>query len=169
MGLNYFVSSYGLKVADAIVVRKRVFAMVDHYVLYMGQRGGEPVFIANFQEGVKELTKEELSDKLLKYGPVRIEKFEGTEEERRYAFNRAWSRVGERAYNYLKNNCEHFKNWVHKGENFSGQVDSVGDVMTGLGAGTAIVGLVAKNSKTALWGTGIVLLGAMLKGLAGEK
>ncbi len=36
------------------------------------------------------------------------------------------SRIGEKAYNLIFNNCEHFKNWVLTGEDISKQVASIG-------------------------------------------
>ena len=169
MIINEFVLAHQLKATDALVLRKRFIGMVDHYVLYMGLRANQPVFIANYKNGVKEISNEEIRSYLQKLEPVRIERFEGSESDRKLAFNRALSRIGERAYNYFSNNCEHFKNWVHFGDRYSSQVDTAGNI--GLGTGSAIVlaGLVTKNSNAALWGAGILLLGTLLKGLSNDK
>ncbi len=169
MTLSEFIKMQGLRATDALVLRKRFIGMVDHYVLYMGQRADQPVFIANYKNGVKEISNEEIVDYLKTLEPVRIEKFEGSESERKLAFNRALSRVGERAYNYFSNNCEHFKNWVHFGEKYSSQVDKAGNVGLGAGGALALAGLVSKNSKVALWGTGLLLAGALLKGLSNDE
>lgn len=169
MSLNEFVKMYGLKATDALVLRKRFIGMVDHYVLYMGQRASQPVFIANYKNGIKEISNEEIVDYLKTLEPIRIEKFEGSEQERNEAFNRALSRIGEKAYNYFSNNCEHFKNWVHFGDKYSSQVDKAGNVGLGVGGALALGGLASKNSKVALWGVGIILAGALLKGLANDE
>jgi hypothetical protein len=163
MTITELIKENNLQATDAVVLRKRFLGMVDHYVLYMGTRSSQPVFIANYKDGVKEVSNEEIQNYLKVLKPVRIEKFPGRPQERRHAFNRAISKIGQRAYNYFSNNCEHFKNWVHYGENRSNQVENAGNA--GLGTGGAIVlgGIISKNSKAALWGTGIFLIGALLK------
>lgn len=159
----------GLRATDALVLRKRFIGMVDHYVLYMGNRGNLPVFIANYKNGVKEISNEEIVNYLQTLEPIRIEKFKGSDQERKQAFKRAVSRVGERAYNYFANNCEHFKNWVHYGDKYSSQVDNAGNFGLGAGGVLAVAGLASKNSKVALWGAGILLAGAILKGLSSDE
>jgi CRISPR/Cas system CMR-associated protein Cmr5 small subunit len=166
MTLREFTRRNGLRATDALVLRKRFIGMVDHYVLYMGHRADQPVFIANYKNGVKEISNEEIIEYLKTLEPVRIEKFNGTEQERKLAFNRALSRVGERAYNYFSNNCEHFKNWVHFGDKYSSQVDKAGNIGLGTGGALTLAGLTSKNSKVTLWGAGILLAGALLKGLS---
>lgn len=169
MTLNDFIETKGLRATDALVLRKRFIGMVDHYVLYMGSRGNQPVFIANYKNGVKEITNEEVINYLQTLEPIRIEKFKGSDQERKLAFKRALSRVGERAYNYFANNCEHFKNWVHYGDKYSSQVDKAGNLGLGAGGAIAVAGLASKNSKVALWGAGILLAGAILKGLSSDE
>lgn len=169
MTLNEFVRVNNLRATDALVLKKRFIGMVDHYVLYMGQRGNQAVFIANYKNGVKEISKGEIMQYLQSLKPNRIEPFEGTEYERNLAFRRAWSRVGERTYNYFSNNCEHFKNWVHSGENYSSQAKKAGNIGLGTGGALAIAGLASKNSKVALWGVVILLAGAILKGLSDNE
>jgi hypothetical protein len=166
MNIKRFIEELSLRVTDAIVIRKRFIGMVDHYVLYMGERNGQPVFVANFMDGVKEVPNNEILKYLLKYQPERVERFIGSEDDRYEALERANQRIGERAYNYLSNNCEHFKNWVHSGEKYSSQVDSVANIGLGTGGTLAVVGLASKNHKAALWGAGLLLLGLGLKGLA---
>jgi len=166
MTLNEFIKAKKLKVTDALVLRKMIIGMVDHYVLYMGYRGGRPVFIANYKNGVKEVPISDIKKYLQTMRTTRVDRFIGTDQERKLAFNRALSRVGERAYNYFSNNCEHFKNWVHYGDNYSSQVDNVGNVGIGVGSAMVIKGIATENSKTALWGTGIFLAGALLKGFS---
>jgi hypothetical protein len=39
--------------------------------------------------------------------------------------NRARSRLGERRYHLLNNNCEHFCNWCQTGESHSAQVETI--------------------------------------------
>lgn len=168
MTINHFIQINGLEQADAIVLRKKLLGMVDHYAIFLGYRNSTPVFVANYRDGVKEVGINEMHDVLQTLEPVAIEKFRGTSIERREAVQRAISRIGEKAYNYIANNCEHFKNWVQNGENRSEQVNSMGNVALAAGAGTAIVALAAKNPKAGAVAIGLVLLGAILKDFAGD-
>lgn len=168
MTLNQFVIANGLKQADAIILRKKLLAMVDHYAIFMGYRNITPVFIANYRDGVKEVTMAEMSTVLQTYQPTQIDRFPGPEHERLAAVNRAWSRVGERAYSYIKNNCEHFKNWVHHSENRSEQVRTAGNISLGLGGVALIAAVGAKNGKVAGIALILLLLGLFLKNAAEE-
>jgi hypothetical protein len=162
MSINELIKVNNLRETDALVLQKRFIGMVDHFVIYMGYRAEKPVFIANYKNGVKELSNDEISRYLQVLKTVRIEKFVGSNQERIDAFRRALSRVGERAYNYFSNNCEHFKNWVHFGNNYSSQVNIAGKVGLTTGGALAIAGIVSENSKVALWGAGLLLVGAIL-------
>ena len=168
MNLNDFIKRNNLKQTDAIVLKKRFLGLADHFVLFMGYRGNQPVFVANYKDGVQEVPMYELQKYLKVLKPERIERFPGSEDERKFAFKRAISRIGERAYNYLGNNCGHYKNYVHYGINYSKQVDTAGNVGLTIGAGLGLAGVVSKNPKVALWGTGILLAGLILKELAKE-
>jgi hypothetical protein len=105
--------------ADVIVAKKRngLGRILNHYVVYVGNE----TFIGNLQDGVKVLSETELSDLLVDYEPVRIKPFEGTDFQRNQAINRAYHKLGQK-YSLLNFNCEHFANWVQKGEENSVQV-----------------------------------------------
>ncbi len=139
MTLNQFIRTYNLKPADAIVLQKKFFGMLDHYAIYIGMRNGEPTFVANYTKGVQIITRSEMNEFLKMLIPVKIDRFPGKESDRSKALRRALSQVGKKAYSYLSNNCEHFKNWVHYGTPRSEQVIRFGE---GLAVGTAVfVGL----------------------------
>lgn len=141
MNLNQFINHYRIKPADAIVMRKKFLGMVDHYVIYVGIFNNKHRFVANYTKGVRDISDQELNDFLQILEPTKIDRFPGHESQRIYAVRRALSRVGEKAYNYLSNNCEHFKNWVHNGNHKSEQVESAAKAaIVGLGA-IAVVGL----------------------------
>lgn len=143
MTLHQFIVSNNIKPADSIVMRKKLFGMADHYVIYIGIRGRRHVFVANYRNGVKEIPDHELREFLQILQPTKIDRFPGPDSHRSAAVNRALSRVGERAYNYVSNNCEHFKNWVHRGEHKSTQVDNaIEGVAIGVGV-AALAGLVS--------------------------
>ena len=105
--------------ADVIVAKKRngLSRILNHYVVYVGNE----TFIGNLENGVKILSKNELSKLLIDYEPIKIKAFEGTNYQRNQAIKRAYARLGDE-YNLLSFNCEHFANWVQKGRENSVQV-----------------------------------------------
>ncbi|CAG0988962.1 HRAS-like suppressor 3 [Flavobacteriales bacterium] len=168
MTLTQFIQVNNLQQADAIVLRKKLLGMVDHFAIFLGYRGNHPVFVANYRDGVKEVSVSEMRQLLQTLEPTQIDRFPGPEHQRKSAVRRAISRIGERAYSYIFNNCEHFKTWVHYGENRSKQVDTAGNVALGIGAGTAIAAIATKNPKVGAVALGLLLLGAILKDAADE-
>lgn len=119
MNINDFVLSNNLQPADAVILHKKFMGMVDHFVIYLGNEENEPKFVANFTKGIKVLPNEEINEQLKKYVPKKIERYPGNDFHREEAVNRALSRLGEKAYGFFSNNCEHFKNWVHYGKQYS--------------------------------------------------
>lgn len=161
--------SNSLKEADAVVLRKKILGMVDHFAIFVGYRGNKPIFVANYKDGVREVSNSEIKEILKTLQPTAIQKFNGTEYERRKATSRALSRVGERAYNYVSNNCEHFKNWVHSGEHRSEQVNKAGNIALTVATGTAVNAIINKSAKSGAIAVGLLLLGAFLKDVAEKK
>ncbi|MCI4668191.1 MAG: lecithin retinol acyltransferase family protein [Bacteroidia bacterium] len=141
MTLNQFIYLKGLRPADVIVVEKIGFRLLDHYVIYLGVEFGSHVFVANMRSGVKKLSHRELNEMLPFFEVSRIRYFEGTEYERRNAVWRAKSKIGERGYNLLTNNCEHYANDVQRGRKYSHQTQiAVGSFLLAaiFGIGAAI-------------------------------
>lgn len=167
MTLVQFVNYNQLRPADAIVLRKKFMGMVDHFAIYLGNDEiGTPKFVANFTKGITIIPDDIINKQLQKYVPERIEKFKGNNSERQSAIERAWERIGEKAYGFFSNNCEHFKNWVHYGKPISEQVDKAGNVISFGGATMLFGGLLASHKKTRNWGAGLLFLGIILKNLA---
>lgn len=110
--------------------------MLDHYVICQEQ---EHSFVANYINGVKVIPTNEINSLLQIYVPTNIEKFPGKEIERSDAVKRAMNRIGEKAYDLIENNCEHFKNFVHHGIETSTQIEKAGFV-------TAIGGIGRKDN-----------------------
>ena len=122
MTIERFITTYNVKPADSIVVKKQFFGILDHYVIYLGKDiYGEHKFIANYTKGVRYIENRELSSFLKSYVPVRINRFVGNEQQRAYAVERANSRLNERSYNLILNNCEHFASFVQNGHSKSSQ------------------------------------------------
>lgn len=169
MTVNSLVTANNLRQADAIVLNKKFLGMVDHYAIFLGYRNSSPVFVANYKDGVKEVSISDMHEVLQTLQPTAIERFIGSEIERRAAVVRAFSRVGERAYNYFSNNCEHFKNWVHTGEHRSAQVNTAGNALLVGAAGTAIYAIKNENPKAGLLALGLLLAGVYLKDVAEDK
>lgn len=161
-----FIIYNNIKSADAIILRKRkILGMVDHYAIFLGYDtySGDPLFVANYHDGVKIIPKFEINQLLTILEPTDIDRFPGNEQQRTGAFNRAMSRIGERAYNYFSNNCEHFKNWVHYGSNYSGQVEVAADSCLALAVVAGIGAVATENAKAGAFATGLLLIGALLK------
>ena len=169
MSINEFIECEGLQPADAVIIGKKVLGMVDHYALFMGFEGNRPIFVANYHTGVQVVPDDKMRDFLQKYDVKSVLKFPGPENQRGLALMRAWSRVGEKAYSFIANNCEHFIQWVHHGVGFSTQVKGAGDFAQIAGAGVTLVGMAKKKSNTVAWGLGILALGMCLGNLSEQE
>lgn len=137
MTLNQFIQTTNLKAADAIVVKKPPFGLLDHYIIYLGFHYGEHKFIANYSKGTRILEQHELIEFAKDFVPNRIRKFIGNDIQRNAAVNRALSRVDENSYHLLLNNCEHYANYVQSNTPFSKQTTVAGTGMVVAGLATA--------------------------------
>ena len=156
MTLTQFISSNNLKPADAVELVCPQAGFPKHYAVYLGTKNGLPEFIANITDGIQILSKERLSEFVQRYQVTNIERFNGNHHQRRYAVKRALNRIGEKAYNLVFNNCEHFKNWVLNGEGISKQVASIGTGIAVTGAAAYLLGMASDNK--GLKKTGAVIL-----------
>jgi hypothetical protein len=162
MNISKFIQDSNLKPADAIVLNKKLFGMLDHYAIYVGFIDMRPRFVANYVGGVEMIPEEKITDLLEVYVPSNIERFPGPNNKRGEAVKRALSRIGEKAYSLLLNNCEHFKNFVHHGIENSTQVEKAGYAMILGGTGLTLIGIDRKNTNTAILGVFIALIGIIL-------
>lgn len=91
-----------LSIGDHISIRRRLPAPYTHHGIYVGD--GE---VIHFSEGEVRL------DELNKFGPIasirKVDSHLGCSEE--IVVMKAYSRLGERGYNLIVNNCEHFALW----------------------------------------------------------
>lgn len=167
--LNSFIKTNNIRPADAIVMKKKSFGMLDHYVIYLGVQNGRYQFVANYSDGVKLIPDYELVWFLGFLSPSAIDRFPGTEAGRYIALARAKSKIGEKAYHLISNNCQHFKNWVHYGIESSEQVESAGKAMMLGGLAMTAVGASNKN-ETLTWIGGITaFLGAVFTAIENDK
>lgn len=166
MNIDLFISQQNIRPADAIILAKKFFGMLDHYVIYLGVQGLEHRFVANYISGVKVIPNNEISSLLQIYVPMDIEKFPGKDIERPAAIKRAMSRIGEKAYNLVSNNCEHFKNFVHHGIESSTQVEKAGVATVIGGIGLLLIGLGKKSKAAFVWAIVIIILGILIASFA---
>jgi len=162
MSIKDIIVLHNIKKGDAIQLRKKIIGMVDHYVLFIGFRGNQPVFTANYNGGVKEVSSSEINHYLRFLSPSAIFRFPGNDDQRKFAVQRALMRLGEKAYDYIKNNCESYKNWVHYGVNYSKQAEVAAKTSTGLGIATSIAALSTGSKKMGALGVGLLVVGAVI-------
>jgi hypothetical protein len=156
MNIYQFISLNKLKPADAVELACRQAGFPMHYAIYLGIRHGQPTFIANITEGIRVIQGKQLLDFVAKYEVTDIERFTGTMGERTAILKRAISRLGEKGYNLVFNNCEHFKNWVLHNESKSKQVIRIGSTIAISGVFLYIIG--AATQKRGLQKAGLILL-----------
>jgi hypothetical protein len=145
-----------LRPGDAVELICPVVGFPKHYTVFMGTRKGSPEFIANMTEGVRLVRDQELQNFLVKYEVTKIERFEGNDFDRKSVVRKALSRLGEKAYSFVFNNCEHFKNWVLYGEPKSHQVAKISTFVALTGVGFLVAGLI--SDKKSLQKVGSIIL-----------
>lgn len=168
--IEHFVIVNNLQPADAILLNKKFFGMLDHFAVYLGRhpQTNKPIFAANYTEGVQLLTPVEVDQFLVKLVPSKIERFYGSLHQRREAVNRALTMVGKKSYNLIFNNCEHYKNFVQFNKKYSGQVDAAGKTAMIGGGIVALAGAASGNGKALGWGLAFLALGALAVGAANQ-
>lgn len=116
-----YVNFYNLKPGDKIVVPKSSLKLVQHHVIYLGQDHFSQDLIAENAVGrhVRLVTAKEF----FKENPevTRIDRFQGSNYERKLAIERALKLLGK-PYSLIDFNCEHFANYVQSGTFKSDQV-----------------------------------------------
>ena len=122
--LNNFIYINGLQEADVLIAKKRGWEVFDHFIIYMGKKFGQHLFIANDSSGgVKWFSEKEVIELIKDFYPSKVRKFNGDYHERLLAVNRAKSEIGK-SYSLTDFNCEHLANYVQYGILESKQVES---------------------------------------------
>lgn len=131
-----------LQPADRIVMPKSILNLVQHHIIYLGKdKNGNRLFIENsISKGVHIVNEAQVFKDGCQI--TRIEKFNGTPQQRNDAIQRALKLIGKN-YNLINFNCEHFANIVQYKLIESKQVQ----LGTGLGLGliALIIGIFANN------------------------
>jgi uncharacterized protein YycO len=107
--------------ADRIVIPKSEFQLVQHHAVYLGQNySGQDLIAENkYGIGVRLITAEDFFSGVNKV--TRIERFSGSNGERKNAVQRALDKLGQ-PYHLINFNCESFANHVQHAYSTSKQV-----------------------------------------------
>ncbi len=105
MSIRQYIAANYLRPADVIVVKK-VAGLLDQFLVYLGLIDGIHRFMVHLQEGVRVMTEFDLVHSALQFVPVKIRRFQGTDQEREWAVNRAWSRRDEGSYRLVLSKSE---------------------------------------------------------------
>ena len=96
-------------------------ALYSHHGIYVGQ--GRVIHYAGLANGFRSGPVEEISLQQFAYGRRVWIRQDARRFDRSEVVQRARSRLGERCYRILTNNCEHFCVWALRDEYFSEQVE----------------------------------------------
>lgn len=157
--INSFLLANNVKPADTVVLQDQLGIL--HYALFLDWENQSPRLIGNINSGVEIIDTKRMADFEGTLELKSVEKFPGSAWQRRDAIRRALSRVGEKAYNLIFNNCEHFKNWVWHVKSSSRQVENIGGTSAATGAAFLLIGLATGNKNSQKIGK-IVLLAVVL-------
>jgi len=98
-------------------------SLYTHHGLYVG--GNRVIHYAGFCEGLHRGPVEEVSLQRFAHGRAVRVRDERPRFAREEVLRRARQRLGERRYQVLSNNCEHFCEWCLHGESRSTQVEAL--------------------------------------------
>lgn len=139
--MNAIIQRYSIKPADRIVVPKSNLRFVQHHAIYLGQDDYGQDWIAENKigYGVRLITAESFFRDTISI--TRIERFAGTNYDRKASVQKALRELGK-PYSLINYNCESFANYVQNGFRESNQVK---------------------------WGFGLSLLALLIIGVASNK
>lgn len=119
--MNQKILQLGLLPADRIVVPKSEFRIVQHHALYLGRNHWGVGLIAENKigYGVRLISADDFFKDIIEI--TRIEKFLGTNYQRKQAVQKALQKLGQ-PYQLIDYNCQHFANEIQYGKSESRQV-----------------------------------------------
>jgi uncharacterized protein YycO len=132
-----YVKKLGLEPGDRIVVPKSGLRIVQHHALYLGQnhQGIDLMAENKIGFGVRLVTASKFFADVIEV--TRIEKFHGTNYQRKLAVQKALQKIGQ-PYHLINYNCQHFANEIQYNLIKSGQVDGLFEGLK-VAAGVALV------------------------------
>jgi hypothetical protein len=124
MGKENYVQKLGLVPGDRIVVPKSGLRLVQHHALYLGKNKSGVDLIAENKIGfgVRLITADNFFKDVIEV--TRIERFKGSNYQRKVAVQNALSKLGQ-PYDLINYNCQHFANEIQYNEVRSEQVDGL--------------------------------------------
>ncbi len=134
--MNQKILQLGLLPADRIVVPKSGLRIVQHHALYLGQNhlGVDLIAENKIGFGVRLVTAADFFKDVIEV--TRIEKFNGTNYQRKIAVQKALNKLGQ-PYLLIDYNCQHFANEIQYNLIKSDQVDGLFEGLK-VAAGVAI-------------------------------
>jgi hypothetical protein len=103
-----------------LIVRRRAYF---HHGIYVGN--GRVIHYAGWFHSARGLVEEVTLEQFTQGRPHSIGRAPADRHRGEQIVRRARSRLGERSYHLLRNNCEHFCNWCQLGECRSEQVEAL--------------------------------------------
>ena len=103
-----------------LIVRRRGYF---HHGIYAGH--GRVVHYAGWFHSAQGLIEEVSIDQFTEGRPYNVGRTPTDSDKGAQIVRRARSRLGERSYHLLQNNCEHFCNWCQVGQCRSEQVEAL--------------------------------------------
>jgi len=135
-----YIKQFNLRPGDTIVAPKSGINMVQHFVIYLGNDAYGKHWICENVFG-KGVIMTQVQDFFSSYQKItRIEKFLGTNLQRKELVQRSLSRLGK-PYDLINYNCEHFVNDVRNRSPKSNQVNNV----IGISFGLLLLGLMVAS------------------------
>ena len=122
------LASLDLAPGDRIIIPKSEFRIVQHHGIYLGKNNGGVDLVAENKigHGVRVVSLTEFFTGVSMV--TRIEKFEGSNYQRRRLVERIVSKLGH-PYDLINYNCQHFANDMLNNEIKSDQVDNLLEVL----------------------------------------
>jgi hypothetical protein len=117
------LEALGLRPGDRIIVPKSNLRWIQHHAIYLGrnEQGIDIIAENRIGVGVQLVSADEFFKDVITI--TRIEKFIGSERDRKKAIDRAISLVGY-DYDLFQFNCEHYSSVVQHNEKKSNQAET---------------------------------------------
>jgi uncharacterized protein YycO len=118
--MHSVLKRYAIRPGDRIVEPKSNLRIVQHHSIYLGSdmNGTDWIIENKVGFGVRLISADEYFRTVIEI--TRVERFNGTQGDRRRLVERALEQVGQ-PYSYINYNCEGFANYVQHGHNYSRQ------------------------------------------------